>query len=355
MKIRTINQVITSFRRSLSSLNPDLSLFPTYSNLYVIFRAIASIITDQEFLFNEELIKHNILYAEGVDLEVIGSQYNVYRLEGSKASGYVLASGPDQIIRKGSILSNVSQDLEYEVTSNVNIIQGVETPIPVLSKISSSLSNQISGTYLYSRSNSNVKFIVGDRRDNYNNIIGGIVGGLDKEKDSDFRKRITNSINGVLTSGSFTNIYINLKSLDFIGDLFIREHFPVPGIVSIYSNVKDAELIKEMEDKLLPLRPLGVTIIFKPILRYSVNLDLQININNFNQIEQIDSYIDSEVYNYFSSLSIGEKLKRDELKSKLLKSNLLSSLTILKPESDINLSEEVLLIPGQIRKSFHEI
>ncbi|MEI2423204.1 hypothetical protein V6O07_23230, partial [Arthrospira platensis SPKY2] len=146
-----------------------------------------------------------------------------------------------------------------------------------------------------------------------------------------------------------------LKSLDFIGDLFIREHFPVPGIVSIYSNVKDAELIKEMEDKLLPLRPLGVTIIFKPILRYSVNLDLQININNFNQIEQIDSYIDSEVYNYFSSLSIGEKLKRDELKSKLLKSNLLSSLTILKPESDINLSEEVLLIPGQIRKSFHEI
>lgn len=355
MKIRTINQIITSFRRTLSSLNPDLSLFPTYSNLYVIFRAVASIITDQEFLFNEELIKHNVLFAKGLDLEVIGSQYNVFRLEGSKASGYVLALGPDQIIRKGSILLNSSQDLEYEVLSNVNITHRVEIPIPVLSKVSSSRANSPPGTYLYSRSNSNVKFIVGNSRDIYNNIVGGIVGGLDKETDVSFRDRIINTINGVLSTSSFTNIYITLKSLDFIGDLYIREHFPVPGIVSIYSNVKDQELIKEMENKLLSIRPLGVTILFKPILRYSINLDLQININKFSQIEQIDSYVDSEVYNYFSSLSIGENLVRDKLKSRLLKSNLLNSLTILKPESDIKLSEEVLLIPGQIRKSFHEI
>jgi len=356
MKLRSVNQVISSFRRYISSIDPKLSLFPAYGNLYIIFRAISSVITSQEYDFLTEINKYNINLAEKDILDALGNQYGIERLMGSKASGGVLISGNTQFIRKGTILTNVSQDLEYEITSNIRLINNIETMAPVLSLIKSSRANIREGTYLYSRAYPNHNFLVGSFRDSFNTVSGPILGGMDKESDSDYRSRIKGHINGTINASSYVNIYSKLKSLDFVGDLFIREHWPVPGIVTIYSNIKDTYLIEEMNKVLLPLRPLGVSLIYKPVMKYSVNIELSVKVSSTDSIDTVDNFLDGEIHNYFSSLIIGQTLSRVDLQSSLSSSLIgVKSLTILKPESDVMVTEDVLLVPGQIRKSFHEI
>lgn len=355
MKLRSVNQVISAFRRYISSIDPKLSLFPAYGNLYIIFRAISSIITSQEYTFLEEINKYRLSKAKGEILDQLGKEFGLTRLLGSKASGGVLISGATQYIRKGTILVNVTQDLEYEITSNIRLVNNIETMAPVISLIKSSRANLREGTYLYSRAYPNHKFIVGTFRNFNNEISGPIIGGLDKESDSDFRARIIGKLNGSINPSSHINIFTTLKSLEYVGDLFIREHWPVPGIVTIYSNIKDKMLLEDLNKTLYTMRPLGVSIIHRPILRYSVDVEIRVDIDRDQSIDRVDSYLDSEVHNYFSSMSIGETLNRSKLQSALSGNNLIKSLLILKPESDVRVVQDVLLVPGKIRKSFHEI
>jgi len=328
--VRTIDEVIDNIRAELSRLGSSLSRFNPYSNLYIIFRAISSVITEQDSklrnIYNEAFIKT----ATKEYLDRKGRDYGVYRLDGSVGYGSVLVKGTKTNIPKGLILETPNQYLQYETTESITSFEDIELPIKVMSLARASQANISPGTFLYSSLFPNHSFIVGRYRDNDGVVKGGINGADDKEDDEQYRARILSLIKGPNT-GTVDAIYNSLKTLPFINRVYIEEHSPVSGYFTIVTDITDRVNLNKITDVINRVKPIGVSFRIRSLTIETVDINLRVKVISLDNISLIDNQIKVELKKLNNVLTPNQSLSKDSLSGILYQIPYIQSVDILSP------------------------
>ena len=336
MIVRTIDEVIESFRSELQRLGSALSKFTYFSNIYIIIRAIASLITEQDSklknIYNEAFIRT----ATKEYLDRKGADYGVYRLNGSYGYGSVLIKGPKVNIPKGLILETPNQYIQYETTEGITTFEDIEVPIGVISLAMTSQVNINPGTFLYSSLFPNHKFIIGRYKDNNGKYIGGISGGNDVETDERYRSRILSSIKGPNT-GTVDAIYNALKLLPFINKIFIEEHSPITGYFTIVTDITDKVNLNKIEEVIKRVKPIGISYKIRNLSIEPVTINLRIKLSSLSNTSSIDSLIKLELRKLNNILTPNQVLSKDTISAMVYQlSPSILSIELISPLYDIS-------------------
>src|SRR4028119_466754 len=115
MPARTVAQILTSMRDSL--LGTPISNFSPYSNIYILYRAVAITLAEQDSLIEGMLSGFHLATASGGDLDRRARDYGITRLAGTGASGWVLANSTEAVLlQPGALLTDPTSRYQYEVT-----------------------------------------------------------------------------------------------------------------------------------------------------------------------------------------------------------------------------------------------
>lgn len=319
MNIRTVEEVINGIRRGINAVSPELATFPKFGNLYAILRGVSSAVTELETGIQDEFNKIRVSKARATDLDVIGGDYGLVRFNGTSAQGYVLVSkvGTD-LLRRGTILSNATKDLQYEVMNDTYIPTGTEIPVFVKSTIQRSYSNLRNGTYLYSRLHPGAVVIVGQYRDSSGNTVGNLSGGSDPEDDSSLRARIIEFLNGSYNALTPINIQARLRNHFGTRDIYIKDTLNTPGMFYIYTAFRDEVIRKELLDLIYRIKPVGVTPVIRTFYKTRLDISLTITVSSYTYIGIITTRVDEIIEQYINSLEIGSAFITNELNRRLL-------------------------------------
>jgi len=149
MAPRTVAQILTSMRDSL--VGGVLSNFSPYSNVYILYRAVAIAIAEQDSIIEGALSRFHLGTATGTDLDKRANDYGISRLSGVGAKGWVLARSTEGVLLQvGTLLADPTSRYQYEVLQRTYIGVGVEIPIYIQATSGTSVSNLPAGTNLTS-------------------------------------------------------------------------------------------------------------------------------------------------------------------------------------------------------------
>lgn len=342
MKARTINEVINSFKKRLVALSSPLANFNSYSNTYILFRAIASVLTEQDTRMLNSINESFLSTATGRNLDRRAEDFGFYRTGGSKAKGSILIkSNRDLVIKRGSILSNASNSAQYELIHDVQVKAG-ETPGKIISIAYGSIFNLTAGTKLYS-SIYDLDITIGYTRDPLTDrALGDLVDGRTQETDEEFRSRILSVIRRDKSdTGSLSYIRDNLLRLSYISKVFIYNHKPVPGYFSVYVDTRDSKHINSISNVIDSIKPVGSLALVKPLKLASVSIKVECEGVSSVNAQSVKDSISSSIYEYMSSLSLGQPLLISELKN-ICYQNYPKS-RVVSPVTDIFIDSESLL------------
>jgi uncharacterized phage protein gp47/JayE len=339
---KTTEQIIQLFRKELSTSGSELANFYRYSNLHLIYRSIASILSEQDTDIKITKDTGFISTSTGEDLDYIGRDFSVYRDEGNKARGYVLASNSSLIeIPPGTILNIASQALQYETLERRVLSNNIPQSIPIVSLSSSSLYNISAGTVLYNSIFPSTSFIVG-RYSTNGRYYPDLVGGSDLEEDDSFRDRILRKIVGT-EFGTYGAIYDAVKSLPFISQVIIKDSLPVPGYFTVYIDTADTVNINTVRRLVNNIKPIGVGFVIRPILYTSFSIVARVRVNRIE--EGVLNNIKTRIRDLTTNLRVDEHLSRDSILASIMRVNGVISVSLTSPSGDlIPASQQVVSI-----------
>lgn len=329
-----IDTLIETFRRALG--RSQLKDFTSYSDLYVLFRAVASVLTERESALTNLIDLYYIFNARGTSLDRRAYDYGLTRLQGSKARGQVLirSTSQDVTIPKGLILSAPGNVLQYEVVSSVFIPRGLEVPTTIESLGEGSDSNLSAGVLLYSSFYPHVEFTIGRYRAPNGIAVGEVIGGDEVEDDDSFRVRLLQWISrGSAVSRS--SLTITLQSIPGVGRVFIQEHSPVTGYITVFLGTSDSRILNQARRVVDLNKAAGISYIVQTIDRLTVTLSLTIY-----TIGPLDSgYLRGQLLRYLYRQTIGDIIRLADIVSYTAQqSNAIVSVVVDQPTRDIQLS-----------------
>ena len=319
--MKSVSEVVDIIQQQLRQLNSSLAEFGKTSNLYIFFRSIASIISEQFYLLEVSKLQNDVRTATGENLDIKASEFGLTRKPGNFGEGWILAKSLNQKIRipKDTILSSVEGNFQFKTLGAVEI-DLFEIAIPVQSLLLSEAVNISAGTELFSPFFPQAQFEVGKFREvSTQKAQAGIQKGQSAESDSVFRARIINYINGLSKIGSLNNIISQIESFPFISKVFIEEHFPVAGYFTAYLNTQKAEEISQVERLLNEIKPLGVNFTIKPIKEVAIDLNLSIQLIAETNSDFVLNQIRSGVFQYFQNLDLNQNLDPAVVRAIVLK------------------------------------
>lgn len=343
MKTRSVNEIIDGFRKRLASLSSPLANFAQYSNIYSLFRSVASVLTEQDTRLINAIDQSFISTANGSNLDRRATDYGFYRILGSKAKGSILIkSNKKGVIKKGSILTTSSNANQYEVESDIYLIPG-EVSGRIVSVNQGSYLNLPSNTKLYSIVYKDVDITVGYSRDVINGkAIGDISGAKDQESDEEFRSRIKRHIGRRNTDvGSLTYLKEELLKVPYLSKVYILNHKPVPGYFSIYVDTRDSKHINSLYLLVSSLKPLGSLPLIKPLNQTPLSIRVECFDVSLGTADQVKNELKDAISLYISSFQIGQSLSLPELKSVCYQ--IYPKSKVLSPSTDIYIDAESLL------------
>lgn len=355
MRIRTIDEVIGGIRRGINAISPELATFPKFGNLYAILRGISSTVTELEVGIQDELNRLRVSKAKGDDLDTLGKDYGLIRFNGTNAQGYVLVSNlNDSVIQKGTILSNATKDIQYEVISNVSLQVGAEVPVYIRSLTRRSFTNLKAGNYLYSRIYPGAKIIVGQYRDSRGNVIGNLSGGSDPEDDASLRTRMIEFLNGSYNALSPLNIQARLRNNFGTREIYIKDTLNTPGMFYVYTAFRDDLLRKDLLDLIYRIKPIGIVPVIRTFNKSRLDISITVKVSTYNYIGQITTQIDEVIEQYINSLSIGDIFSVSELSRRLSLVSNTKGILINNPVLDQVPNTNILITLGDVDKTIIE-
>lgn len=355
MRIRTIDEVINGIRRGINAISPELATFPKFGNLYAIIRGISSAVTELEVGIQDEFNRLSVSKAKGDDLDTLSKDYGLVRFNGTSAQGYVLVSNlNDSVIQKGTILSNATKDIQYEVINNVNLQVGVEVPIYIRSLTRRSFTNLTAGNYLYSRIYPGAQIVVGQYRDSRGSAIGNLSGGSDPEDDASLRTRMIDFLNGSYNALSPLNIQARLRNNFGTREIYIKDTLNTPGMFYVYTSFRDNVLRKELLDLIYRIKPIGVVPVIRTFNKSRIDISLTVKVSSYNYIGQITTQIDEVIEQYVNSLGIGDMFNVSELGRRLSLIPYTKGIIINSPILNEVPSNNILITLGDVDKTIVE-
>lgn len=303
--MKNVSEIINQFKNNLSALGSPLATFTNYSNIYILFRSIASVIS-QQYNDLDNYYKNSFLStATGDNLDSRALDYGLYRGEGSYATGYCIATSSTTItLPSGTILNTATSNLQFQTTVEANLING-ESYIKIQSNTYTEIANLNAGTTLTSPFYPTVKFVIANSKDLSGNFIGGLIGGKSTESDSSFKTRILAQLNN--NQGTLSSIYNKLEELG-VPKFYIKEHYPVTGYFTVYLDTQDQTLIDNVETGLMEVKPIGVAFELKPLKGYFIDLRFVITLQSLDFAENVSNSIRQICSNYFNTLELGQEL-----------------------------------------------
>jgi uncharacterized phage protein gp47/JayE len=303
--MKNVSEIINQFKNNLNLLGSPLATFTNYSNIYIFFRSIATIIS-QQYNDLDNYYKNSFLSsATGNNLDSRALDYGLFRGEGSYATGYcIVTSSINTILPSGTILNTATNNLQFQTTVESSITNE-ESYIKIQSNTYTELANLNAGTTLTSPFYPTVKFIVANSKDLSGNFIGGLTGGKSSESDSSFRDRILTQLND--NKGTLTSIYNKLQELG-VSKFYIKEHYPVTGYFTVYLDTQDQTLIDNIETELIEVKPIGVAFELKTLKGYFVDLRFIVTLQSLDFAESVSNSIRQICSNYFDTLELGQEL-----------------------------------------------
>lgn len=348
MKPRSIETVINSIRTTLQTLGSPMAKFSNFSNLYILFRSVATVIVEQDVRLKEIIANSFVSTAIGSALDNRAMDFNIKRLTGSFSSGSCLVKGPAILIPKNTILYSSDQTIQYETYSDLKT-NTLEASLTIRALGIGSDYNLPQGTYLYSNLFPAHSFVVGRYRDPITKIpIGSLSNGSNRETDSEFRSRIRSLLSGGFTrNGTLYNLNLEISKLPYISRVFIKEHQPVTGYFTVFIDVQDAELIKQVDSLVKSIKPVGVAFLIKPLRTKPIDVSIEVTLKGYSD-PSLATSIKTTLSSYFSNLPLGAKVDPVLIRDALILNTSVTSLSISKPQSSIQLSNDSIADLGKV-------
>jgi uncharacterized phage protein gp47/JayE len=356
MRVRSINNIIDSIKRTLDSLGSPMAKFSSYSNLYILFRAIATVVVEQDVRLKEIIDSSFISTATGSYLDRRAADFGMYRLKGSYTTGSVLVKGPSVALSRGTILYTSDQTYQYEVGSSVTIPSTIEAVLTIKALGIGGEYNLPQGTFLYSNLYPNHSFVVGRYRDPITRVVvGSLSNGSSVESDSEFRSRIGSKLSGGLSqTGTIRSIREELLKLPYLTRVYIKEHTPITGYFTIFIDTQDSELIKTISSLVQSIKPIGVAFLVRPLRTKAIDVSVEVIVNNYQE-GSISTVINRTLSSYFSSLSLGASINPTYIRDALISIPSINSVLVTKPSLPISLPTQAVADLGKVDISIRTI
>jgi uncharacterized phage protein gp47/JayE len=352
MRVRTVDEVVEDIRGELIRLRSEMAPFLKFSNLYALFRAVSSVITEQDAKI-QNLSNEAFIYTATKDfLDRKAMDYGILRLDGTKAVGSILIKGPRTTIPKGLILDTPNQYLQYETIESTTSFNDVEIPIRIMSLARTSQANLPSGTRLYTSLFPSHSFTVGAYRDGSSVAQRGFTGGSELETDDEFRDRILSIIKGPNT-GTISAIRNSLKTLPFLERVYIEEHSPVSGYFTVATDITDLENINQMKELINQIKPIGISYKIRTLSSQIVDINIRLKLNSLSQTSTIDSQIKTNLRTLNRVFIPNQSLTKDMISGIVLQVPGVQGLDILAPIYDVTPSNGNLLQIDKVDINFY--
>lgn len=351
MTIRTVEEIISQFRTSLEQDNSDLSSFERFGNLYMIFRAVALSIQEQDVKL--DLLQDNLFLntatGEGLDRKAL--EFNIIRKAGTAASGGIIILGNNITLPSNLILSDNISGLQFRLLNRVQLVTNRATGT-IECVENTPVANLAAGTRLSSSLYPSHQFIIGNRFDPLsNNYIGNLIGGTYREEDDELRERVTRTLQtlALSTVDSITNAALNINGVSKVS---VKENSPALGYITVYINTNDRTTIKQVENSLNLIKPVGTALQVTSFT--SVNIDVELIVTTFNstQIRSLTQQIQDVVQQYITSISLNTNLTREGLAAAVFQIQAVANVEVLNPVTNININDEELLNLGTINITY---
>ena len=275
MPARTIAQILTSMKESLAG--GPLSNFSPYSNVYILYRAVAIAIAEQDSLIEGMVSGFHLATATGTGLDKRANDYGLSRLAGGGARGWVLAKSTENVLlQAGVLLTDPTSRYQYEVKERVYVGVGVEIPIYIQATSGTANSNLPTGTYLTSSFYPSMGFVVGRYRNTgTGTTVGAIEGGSDRESDTSLRARLLQHLRNRSTSNR-DSIYLAVGSVPGITKVILVEHEPITGYFTVYVDSNDSTLVKRVRTVVDTVKAAGVSYLVRPMVPTPINIEISV-------------------------------------------------------------------------------
>ncbi len=316
---RTLQEIEERFAASLSNLGSPANDLSPGSVLSTLIRAFSTVQLETELRLAEAAKTLSPVTAQNEDLDRLAATYKVFRKPADRASGFALLSTDTLTaeVSPGDELINLQNGQTYLVnTTGLVVLSSLtETAVPIVAFNPGSAANLPSGSPLIPSTGTptNVRGFVGAERKPDGTFCGALVGGTDQESDTDFRQRLTESINQ-RRSGTAEAIRQELLELPEILNAWVRTE--TPGLVEVLLKTKDRAtqaLINRFSADLNAVLPVGVYAVLVAVR--TLPLDLQIKTSPFprTDLNVLDQQIKAVVNNYFTSLGLGDQFNAESL------------------------------------------
>ena len=351
MTTRSIELIIDQFRASLQEDNSDLADFPTFGNLYTIYRSIATLIQEQDEKLETTATNIFINTASGVALENRASEFNIRRNAGARATGSIIILGNIPAIPINTVLTDLNTGLQFTTLNRINMRAGRGVGI-INSTELTPLANLRAGTELFSSIYPNLRFIVGTNYDVLTSTyIGNLIGGAYREDDDEFRSRILDTLNN-LSSSSIRSLELSLLNINGVSRVFIQENEPSLGYITIYINNADRTIIKNVEAALEFIKPVGTATIVKSFIPVTINIDLVVTTYNQTNLSNLNSSIRLALTNYLNNISLNNTLTIEGIAGSVLNIAGIVNVEVLNPTSNTIISANEILSLGTLNINY---
>jgi len=351
MTIRTVEEIISQFRTSLEQDNSDLASFENFGNLYIIFRAVALAVQEQDVKL--DILQDNLFLntATGDALDRKALEFNITRQAGTPASGGIVIVGNAVSLPADLILNDAISGLQFRLLNRVQIVssRSVGTVECVENTI---LGNLVAGTRLSSSLYPNHQFIVGNRFDVISNsYIGNLIGGSYREEDDELRERVTNTLQtlSLSTIDAISTAAININGVSKVS---VKENSPALGYITVYVNTNDRTTIKQVENSLNLIKPVGTALQVTSFTPVSVDIELVITTFNRTQVRSLTRQIQNAVQQYITDISLNSRLTKEGLAAAIYQLAPVSNVEVVNPVTSITISDEELLNLGTINITY---
>lgn len=347
----TLESTFERFRDILRSLGSPLANFKDYGNAWMIFRSMATVVSEQDTKLEELRNTLSLSTAQGVDLDArVSELFGITRNPGSRATGYILASSNSNStlsLPSGTILTTQNNAIQIETTKASSLTNNVEIPIPVRALNVGVASNLNAGTIVTSNINSGISAVIGRVRSPLTSqVIGSLSGGVDPETDTDLRLRAGKTFgnsNALQLEGIIRDL------VPEIGRVFIVEHSPVTGYITVYINSSESELVNSVEDVVDEYKAAGVAYRVVPLNELEVDIDLKVTVLSLANSQQALNIIRDGVDRYINNLAIGETLYKSRLEALSSLSNSIQLVECTNPQTNVTPASGQIISLGNLR------
>lgn len=351
MTIRTVEEIIDQFRTSLSQDNSDLANFDQFGTLYTMFRAVALGIQEQDVKL--DLLQNGLFLntATGEALNKKALEFNIVRSNGTPASGGILALGRPVTLPADLVLTDSISGLQFKLINRTQILTNKATAtIECLENTPEG--NLVPGTKLISSLYPSHQFIVGNRFDVVsNNYIGNLIGGSYREEDDELRERVTLTLQtlALSTLDALKSAALNNNGVSKVS---IKENSPALGFITVYINTRDRVTIKQVENSLNLIKPVGTALQVTSFKSVVVDVELIITTFNKNQIRNLTRQIQDAVRQYITNISLNSTLTKEGLAASVYQLGPVANVEVVNPVTNLVINDEELLNLGTINITY---